>query len=155
MNRAIVELLELDGRMAFSEIANRLAVSEGTVRNRVAAMKESGHLRIVAVVDPTSGVYETDAMLGLKLAPGAVPADVAGRLGADARVVYILWVGGRYDLLAEVVTESHEALTHFLETEIHGRPDIASVETMIGLANFKNQFLLKAPFARPERKEER
>ena len=31
----------------------------------------------------------------------------------------------------------------FLDTKIHGQPDIVSIETMTGLKNFKNQFLLK------------
>ena len=35
LNRAIVTLLEQDGRLAFKEIAAQLKVSEGTVRNRV------------------------------------------------------------------------------------------------------------------------
>ena len=56
----------------------------------------------------------------------------------------ILWVSGRYDLLVEVVSNDRDGLLHFLDTEIHGAADIASVETMTGLKNYKNQFLLKS-----------
>lgn len=143
LNRGIVALLEEDGRMAFSEIAQRLDVSEGTIRNRVAAMKDAGMLRIVAIADPVAAEYRTDAMIGIRVAPGHAPADVADRLGADSSVIYILWTAGRFDLLIEVVSDSREDFTAFLEAHIHTAADIAESEVMLGLKNLKNQFLLK------------
>lgn len=144
VNREIIALLQLDGRMAFSEIAERLGVSEGTVRNRVAAMKEAEALRIVAIADPATAQYDTIAMLGIKVAPETTPTGVAERLKRCSEVVYILWVGGRFDLLVEVVTDDHDRFLEFLEREIHASADIATVETMTALKNFKNQFLLKS-----------
>ena len=143
LNRSIVALLEKDGRMPFSEIAQTLGVSEGTIRNRVNGMKETGMLRIVAIADPVAAEYQADAMLGLRVAPGHTPEGVAKRLGADQRVVYVLWVAGRYDLMVEVVSDDRESFLRFLETQIHGATDIADAEIMLGLRNFKNQFLLK------------
>ncbi len=143
LNRMIVRMLEEDGRRPFAEIAAALNVSEGTIRNRVSGMRQAGELRIVALVDPGAAEYQTDAMLGLKVAASATPASVAERLAAQQEVVYILWVSGRYDLLVEIVSEERDALVRFLETHIHGKPDIASVETMTGLKSMKNQFLLK------------
>jgi Lrp/AsnC family transcriptional regulator, regulator for asnA, asnC and gidA len=143
LNRSIITMLQQDGRMAFSEIAQSLEVSEGTIRNRVSSMKQAGMLRIVAIADPVAVEYKTDAMLGLKIAPGHSPRAIAERLAALPDVVYILWVSGRYDLLIEVVSNDRDGLLNFLDAEIHGQPDIASAETMTGLKNFKNQFLLK------------
>ena len=143
LNRSIISMLERDGRMAFSEIAQALNVSEGTIRNRVASMKQAGMLRIVAIADPVVAEYKTDAMLGLKIAPEHTPQDVAKRLAEHPAVVYVLWVSGRYDLLTEVVSDDREKFLEFLNNEIHGQPDIAECETMTGLKNFKNQFLLK------------
>ena len=144
LNRAIVDLLQQDGRRPYSEIAQELEVSEGTIRNRVASMKQAGMLRIVAIADPVAAEYKTDAMLGLKVAAGHRPQSVAERLGALTDVVYILWVSGRFDLLVEVVSNDYDALLAFLDNEVHGQPDIAHCETMTGLKNFKNQFLLKS-----------
>ena len=59
-------------------------------------------------------------------------------------VVYILSVSGRLDLLIEVVSNDDTGFLSFLETEIDGQPDISASETMMGLKNFKNQFLLKS-----------
>nr|WP_324753905.1 AsnC family transcriptional regulator [Roseovarius sp. Pro17] len=143
LNRQIIGFLEEDGRTSYSVIAEALNVSEGTVRNRVARLKSSGALRIVAVIDPAATEYHTSAMLNLKMAPGYSPAQVAERLDPHPSVVYILWVAGRCDLVVEVVLEDHAQFLSFLETQIHHAADIAHAEVMPGLKNFKNQFLLK------------
>ena len=143
LNQQIVRLLQDDGRAAYDVIAQKLGVSGGTIRNRVARMREAGMLRIVAVVDPVAVDYESDAMLGIKTAPGVAPAEVAQRLDPHAAVVYIMWVSGRFDLLVEVVCDEETELALFLNEHIHGQSDIAYVEVMTRLGMFKNQFLLK------------
>lgn len=143
LSREIVMYLETDGRMAFSEIAQELSVSEGTIRNRVNRMKESGILRITAVVDPAGIEYRPSAILNIKVARGYSPAEVAERLGKQTSVVYILWVAGRYDLIIELAHETREELLDFLESHIFKSDDISDNEVLAGLKNFKNQFLLK------------
>jgi Lrp/AsnC family transcriptional regulator for asnA, asnC and gidA len=144
LNREIIEHLQRDGRTAFSEIAQKLGVSEGTVRNRVGAMKASGGLRIVAITDPGASEYRTEAMIGLKVAPGHKPEDVAERLAALDETVYVVWVSGAYDLLIEVVSSDRAGFLDVLSNHIHKNPDVASCEVMTGLKSFKNQFLLKS-----------
>jgi Lrp/AsnC family transcriptional regulator for asnA, asnC and gidA len=146
LNKAIVKQLQEDGRRPFAEIAAELDVSEGTVRNRVNWMKQSGMLRIVAVADPTGLNYKSDAMLGVKVVPSVTPEEVARRLSIQPEVVYILWVSGRFDLLVEIVSESEAEFIRFVNTHCYGQSDIASTEIMMGLAMFKNQFLLKRDF---------
>jgi len=143
LNREIVAMLQSDGRMAFSEIAKSLSVSEGTIRNRFNSMKQAGMLRIVAITDPVAAEYKSDAVLGIKVAAGHTVQALSERLAASNDVIYILWVSGRYDLLVEVVSNDRNGFLSFLDEEIHGHLDIGSSETMSGLKNFKNQFLLK------------
>ena len=143
LNRQIVRMLEEDGRRPFNEIAAALNVSEGTIRNRVNGMRQAGQIKIVAIVDPGAVEYKTNAMIGLKVGSAATPAHVAERLGQLDEVVYVLWVSGRYDLLVEIVNDDQDGLARFLQRHIHGQTDIAETDTMIGLKNFKNQFLLK------------
>ncbi|SDX92048.1 Lrp/AsnC family transcriptional regulator, regulator for asnA, asnC and gidA [Ruegeria halocynthiae] len=143
LNQQIIRLLQQDGRMAFSEIAQQLDVSEGTIRNRVSGLRDNNMLRIVAMSDPVATEYTTDAMIGLNVAAGVTPRQVAERLEKNPRVVFILWVAGRYDLIIELVSDDGDALKEFLEREIHASDDIANADVMPGLKNFKNQFLLK------------
>ena len=143
LNQQIIRLLQEDGRAAYDEIGQKLGVSGGTVRNRVTRMRDAGILRIVAVVDPVAVDYESDAMLGIKTAPGVSPTAVAERLDPHQAVVYVMWVSGRFDLLVEVVCDEETELANFLDNHIHGQTDIAHVEVMTQLGMFKNQFLLK------------
>jgi Lrp/AsnC family transcriptional regulator for asnA, asnC and gidA len=138
LNRAIIGMLQEDGRLAFSEIARKLAVSEGTVRNRVGRLMESKVLRIIGVADPLALGYNAYAMLGLKLAPGCDPSKTAGHFRDRPEVTYVLFVAARFDLLVEVICESHDDLRRFLLEHCYGHPDIASVEPMMGLAMYKN-----------------
>ena len=148
LNGRIIAILEVDGRTPFSEIAQTLGVSEGTIRNRVSALRDANMLRIVAIADPVAREYKTDAILGVKVAPGVSPAEVASRFQDDQRVVFALWVAGGFDLILEIVSDDTDALQHFLEEEIHSATDIANVEVMMGMKNFKNQFLLKRDWRR-------
>ena len=143
LNSQIIAILEEDGRTPFSEIAQTLDVSEGTIRNRVSALREANMLRIVAIADPVAREYKTDAILGIKVAAGVSPSEVASRFQDDQRVVFALWVAGIFDLILEIVSDDADALQRFLEEEIHTDRDIAHVDVMMGMKNFKNQFLLK------------
>ena len=143
LNKQIVAMLQNDGRQPYDEIAARLGVSAGTVRNRVTRMRAAGLLQIVAVVDPVAVDYETDAMLGIKTAPGIAPRQVADRLAGYSAVVYVVWVSGQFDLLIEVVCDEGVEFTDFLNRVIYAHSDIAHVEVMTRIGMFKNQFLLK------------
>lgn len=143
LNQRIIRLLQEDGRAAFDVIGQKLGVSGGTIRNRVARMRDAGMLRIVAVVDPVAVDYEADAMLGIKTAPGVAPAALARRLEPHRAVVYVMWVSGRFDLLVEVVCDEETELAIFLDEHVHGHSDVARVEVMTRIGMFKNQFLLK------------
>ena len=143
LNQEIVHMLQDDGRRPYKEIAEALNVSEGTIRNRVNWMRDAGMLQIAAISDPSSFNYQTDSMLGVKVAPHATPKDVAARLSEHQEVVFILWVTGRYDLLVEIVSDAEDILCNFLENHCFNQTDITSVEVMKSLATYKNQFLLK------------
>ena len=143
LNQEIIRLLQNDGRMPFKDIATKLVVSEGTVRNRVKWMKEANLLKIVALADPVEIRYKTDAMIGIKVSNLSNSKNVAGRLTELPEVVYIVWVSGRYDLLIEVVCDSKMSFQEFLEHHCFGNSDIDQFEVMTTIEMFKNQFLLK------------
>ncbi|MEH6358697.1 MAG: AsnC family transcriptional regulator [Pseudomonadales bacterium] len=143
LNQEIVHMLQDDGRRPYKEIAEALNVSEGTIRNRVNWMRDAGMLQIAAISDPSSFNYQTDSMLGVKVAAHSTPKDVAARLSEHQEVVFILWVTGRYDLIVEIVSDAEDILCNFLENHCFNQTDITSVEVMKSLATYKNQFLLK------------
>ena len=143
LNREIIRFLQEDGRLPYKDIAAALDVSEGTIRNRVQSMKESGALKIVALADPMAIRYKADAMIGIKVSNLSSPRQVAERLSEYPEIVYVVWVSGRFDLLIEVVCETEEAFRSFLDVHCYRHNDIEQFEIMSSIEMFKNQFLLK------------
>lgn len=139
VDRTIIEMLQEDGRVAFTSIADVLKVSEGTIRNRVARLLDTKVLRILGVADPLALGYHAYAMIGVKVGPGADPEETAARFQERPEVTYVAFVAGRYDLLVEVTCQDQDDLRAFLRRHCYGRRDVASVEPMIGLATYKNK----------------
>ena len=138
-NRAIIERLQEDGRLPYSTIARDLETSEGTVRNRVNQMVDSGVLRIVAVADPMALDHAAYAFIGLTLSAGADPRIVAKPFVDREEVMFVLFAGGHYDLLIEVLCKTHEDMRDFILEMCYGQPEINSVVPMMGLEVFKYQ----------------
>jgi Lrp/AsnC family transcriptional regulator, regulator for asnA, asnC and gidA len=134
----IIKILQNDGRAAFTAIAKQLGISEGAVRNRVGQLIDSKVLRIMGVADPMALGYDAYAMIGLKLVSGHDPQKAAHYFRDRDEVTYVIFVAGRYDLLVEVICETHDQLALFLREHCYSRDDLASVEPMVGLAMYKN-----------------
>ena len=145
LNRQIVELLQEDGRAAYSSIAKKLDVSEATVRTRVARMRESNLIHFITVANPMALGYTAWAMLGIKVTNLAGADEVARYFRDLPEVVYAMRVASRYDLLAEIVCETPDDLRDFLDTHCYGQSSIASVEPMVGLGLYKSLFKWEKP----------
>ena len=80
LDHDILEVLRKDARTPYTEIANRLHVSEGTIRNRVEAMVESGAIERFTVSTRTGNVK---AMIEVEVAVGVDTESLAGTLADD------------------------------------------------------------------------
>jgi Lrp/AsnC family transcriptional regulator, regulator for asnA, asnC and gidA len=134
----IIRILQNDGRATFTAIAKQLGISEGAVRNRVGQLIDSNVLRIIGVADPTALGYDAYAMVGVKIASGHDPEKAAHYYRDLDEVTYVIFVAGRYDLLVEVICETHDQLATFLREHCYSREDIATVEPMVALTMYKN-----------------
>ncbi len=158
MNRDIVSMLQEDGRASFSSIAQKLGVSEATVRSRVRRMHKSNLIHFITVVNPLALGYTAWAMLGIKVAQGVSADRVAEYFRDCPEVVYAMRVASRFDLLAEVVCSNPEELRDFLDAHCYGSEIVSSVEPMVGLGLYKSLFKWEKPMAttgKGERKNSR
>jgi hypothetical protein len=74
----------------------------------------------------------------MRLSAGADPRLVCERFEACEEVTFVLFATGQYNLVVEVICETHRDLRNFLLEHCYGRADIASVEPMLALALYKN-----------------
>jgi Lrp/AsnC family transcriptional regulator for asnA, asnC and gidA len=133
LSQKILLLLQEDGRRSFSSIARELQVSEGAVRSRVNYLEEYEHLRFLAVIDPVNVGYRCWAMLGLNVAPGTSPNDLAHEFASNPSAIWVGVVGGEFDIIVEVWTNSSDELQQFLEDYCYSNACISSVNTMVGM----------------------
>ena len=137
LSRQILALLQEDGRRSFSSIARELNVSESAVRTRVAHLEKHEHLRFIAVIDPVQVGYMCWAMLGITVIPGSSPDKLALAFSKIPQAIWVCVMGGKYDLMVETWTETPVELHQFLEDHCYANPEIATVETMVGMRIYK------------------
>jgi Lrp/AsnC family transcriptional regulator for asnA, asnC and gidA len=107
-DKAIIDHLQKDGRMPFSNLGPLVGLSPAAARQRVLHMIDARVMQIVAVTDPTTLGFTVQAMAGLTI-EGDLD-DAARRIGAVDEVDYVVIVAGRSDMLIEVVAEDMDSL---------------------------------------------
>ncbi|GAB4458307.1 MAG: hypothetical protein Kow0070_11810 [Anaerolineales bacterium] len=132
IDRAIIESMRKDGRMAFSQIAEQLNVSPGMIRLRYNRLVELGYLKVVAVTNPLMMGKRTMAMIGVRT-DGRKILEVANQLTAFDEVVYVVVVSGRYDLMIEVFCRDHEDLLNFLTEKLAKVDGVRETESFMHL----------------------
>ena len=137
-DKAIVELLQEDGRMSYTRIASVVGLSEAAVRSRVQRLVEGNVVQIVGVTDPLRLGFRRQAMIGVKT-EGDIEA-IADALAAIPEVDYVVFVSGSYDLIFEIVCENDEHLLTILNDKIRSVPGIRTTETYTYLRLHKQTY---------------
>ena len=130
----ISQALGGDGRMSNSEIARRLNVSEGTVRQRLKKLTESGQLRVQAMVNSEQVPNRYLTIMGL-LIEGRQLEKCAEQIDQFPEVQRTLIVTGRYDLMVSLLLDSHTAMVDFVTHKLSTVPGILQSETFVCLKN--------------------
>ena len=136
-DRAIIELLQADGRMPFTRVGAEVGLTEGAIRQRVQRLTDSGVMQIVAVTDPMSLGMRRVAMIGARVTGDAESA--AAALAAMTEVEYLVATTGRYDLMFEVVADDDTHLMRLM-SQLRSRDDIVEAEAFVCLKLFKQTF---------------
>lgn len=135
----IVQILHKDGRMAFTEIAKRVGVSEATIRNRVQRLLESSAIKIQAYLNPDKLGFRQIALIDVKLTDLVTAQRVAQELVTVDSISYVAFVTGDYDLFLEVTYDSNETLLNFL-AELRAKPEVLDTRTTTVLKLLKTQY---------------
>jgi Lrp/AsnC family transcriptional regulator for asnA, asnC and gidA len=132
LDRRLIQELQKNGRQGYVALAELLGVVEGTVRKRVKNLQKRNIVKIVAVPNPRALGYNFLSMMGLQVRLSDL-RKVAEELVQKPNVCYLAFVTGRYDLMAIIMTQSSEELSHFIEKEISALPSILRTETFVNL----------------------
>jgi Lrp/AsnC family transcriptional regulator, regulator for asnA, asnC and gidA len=130
LDRRIIKMLQVDGRLSNTEIARSLEITETTVRKRIAHLLDERLMSIVAVPTPEASGMLLSAILGVSVELTAIHA-VADTIRTYPEVRYVGMSAGRYDLMVEAFFTDQEHLLEFVTGKLGCLPGITSLETSI------------------------
>jgi DNA-binding Lrp family transcriptional regulator len=99
LDRQILSILRRDARLPYTQIAERVGTSEGTVRNRVDHMVEGGIIERFTIATSTGNVK---AMIEVSVGVDVDTAAVSDRLAEWEQVDFVWQVSGDADIVLVV-----------------------------------------------------
>lgn len=134
LDKKILEFLQKDGRMAYTEIAKKLDVSHGTVHQRLAKLTELGIIKGSKIIlDYQKMGYDVTTLLGIHLKSAKDQSRVIEKLKAMNEVVEVYYTTGSYALIIKVHNKNIKDFHNFLSDKLQNIPEIQSTESFICL----------------------
>lgn len=130
MDKEIVSILRKEGRKSFTDIAETLDVSEGTVRNRVSSMEEKGEIERFTVVTSGKGM---GAVVMVKVSTDRDMEEIIEELPEGTEVHE---VAGDYDITVKIFRGDKEELNR----------EIDSIRDIEGVIETKTYSVLKSHY---------
>lgn len=133
---AILSQLQEDGRKSFSDIADSLDVSAGTVRNRMAKLIADETLHVVGRANPHRVGFRAPANIHVSVQPPHL-IETARMIAEFPEVSYVALVAGEFDLEVDVMCRDTEHLTELLTNRLHKLPGVVNTKTNLILRIIK------------------
>lgn len=130
LDRAIIRMLQRNGRTTNTDMARELDVTETTIRNRVSRLLNEGLMEIVAVPTPLAVGLSLSAIIGVSVRLGEI-GPVSEQLVACPETRYVGLSTGRYDIIVEAFFSDQEHLLDFVTSRIGSFTGVTSVETSL------------------------
>lgn len=138
LDSRIIDQLSEHARQSSVELAQKLGVSETTIRRRIQRLEDIGVISFQVIVNPAKMGYEIIALLALEVDLNRID-EVSESLARCPNVRYVSLCTGNHDIFAGAWFKSSIELTKFVKeylATIHG---IRRSETFIVLDIKKNE----------------
>ena len=112
LDKRILEIMKKDSRCPYVEIAEKLGVSEGTVRSRVHKMTEDCIIRGFTIKTSSKNVK---ALVEVRIDVNTDTEEIARKLSEYDGVTEVFEVTGDQDIIAIVDVESSQNLNEIIE----------------------------------------
>lgn len=124
----LIRQLQVDGRASFRDLAEKTGISERLIKARIDDLRKHGAMEITIVADPRRLGYPSMALVGVRTDPKAEPREIAESFFEIPGVDYAVAVGGRFDVVAEVVARSDEELFDTTNLAIKRHEGVRDIE---------------------------
>jgi Lrp/AsnC family transcriptional regulator for asnA, asnC and gidA len=137
VDQALIEALQKNGREPFRRIAERVGVSEATIRARYARLCDDDILQVTAVTNPLGLGFDAQAMVGIRTA--GPPEPVADEISRWDEAGYVVVTAGQFDILVELVCADRRQLLD-LTNRIRALNGVVSTESFLYLELWKQLY---------------
>jgi DNA-binding Lrp family transcriptional regulator len=127
LDRRILAILRRDSRTPYTEIADRVGTSEGTVRNRVEQLLDSGIIERFTVATRTGNVK---AMIEIGVAVDVDTGAMSERMADWTEVDFVWQVSGEEDVVVVVDTTDTGTLNDLI-TRARELDEVVSTKTRL------------------------
>ncbi|MEW2548043.1 Lrp/AsnC family transcriptional regulator [Streptomyces sp. NPDC047002] len=131
VDRAILHILQADGRASVRSVAERVHVSRANAYARINRLVEDGVIRgFTTSVDHERAGQGTSAYITLKIVQNSWRT-VRGQLEELPGAAHIALVGGDFDVLLLVHTPDNRTLRELVLTRLQAIPEVLSTRTLL------------------------
>jgi Lrp/AsnC family transcriptional regulator for asnA, asnC and gidA len=131
LDKEMLSVFAADGRTSVADLAVKVGVARPTATNRVKRLLDNSVLRFSGLIDANRIGGLTLALVGLKLEHRSTDETVDA-VAALADVSWAAVVTGRYDIIAQVITDQGlDGLHAFVSGPLRGVDGIASSELFV------------------------
>jgi len=135
----MIRLLQIDGRMSNIAIAQKLGISEYTVRNRLKRLLGNKTIKIVAVANPIDLGFEIAGNLKIKI--DLKKADqVLENLKKIDELIWVALTTGGTDIDVEFIARSLKEFQDLIFKKISGIDGVLSTETSLMVDLVKDKY---------------
>jgi len=135
----MVRLLQIDGRMSNIAIAQKLGISEYTVRNRMKRLLSNKTIKIVAVANPIDLGFEIAGNLKIKIDLQKTDQVLENLKKIDELIWVALTTGGT-DIDVEFIARSLKEFQDLIFKKISGIDGVLSTETSLMVDLVKDKY---------------
>ena len=115
IDRRIIDILQMEGRISWKDLADRVHLAPSSVADRVRRLEATGVVRGYGVrLDRAALGRTVRAVIDVALAPGADPAAFEAQLAARDEVELAVYVTGPFDYSVVVDCEGADGLDGFI-----------------------------------------
>ncbi|PSP44051.1 AsnC family transcriptional regulator [Halobacteriales archaeon QH_10_70_21] len=127
LDRRILTILRRDSRTPYTEIADRVGTSEGTVRNRVERLIDEGIIERFTIATRTGNVK---AMIEIGVAVDVDTSGISERMADWAEVDFVWQVSGEEDVVVVADAADTGALNEMI-TRARELDEVVSTKTRL------------------------
>ncbi|WP_027001849.1 Lrp/AsnC ligand binding domain-containing protein [Hugenholtzia roseola] len=130
----ILSELSKNAKLPYTDVANRVFVSGGTVHVRMQKMEQAGIVKgSTLALDYSALGYDVTAFLGIYLEKSSMYEDVVAELQKIPEILNLHYTTGAYSIFARILCRDTKHLREVLHDKIQSVVGIERTETFISL----------------------